>query len=64
MMEKSWKIKQLVTLLFFCVGLFGQIKNGRLFLLKTLIMPMFKEIEEGRVGKRPFLQRFETVIGS
>jgi hypothetical protein len=25
------------------------------FLPKTLIMPIFREIEEGRVGKMPFL---------
>jgi hypothetical protein len=25
-------------------------------LLKSLTMPIFREIEEGRVGKRPFLQ--------
>jgi hypothetical protein len=29
---------------------------GLCFLLKSLTMPIFRQIEEGRVGKRPFLQ--------
>jgi hypothetical protein len=31
-------------------------KTDLCFLLKSLTMPIFREIEEGRVGKRPFLQ--------
>jgi hypothetical protein len=42
-MKKLWKIDKKQMLAFFP---------------KTLIMPILREIEEGWVGKRPFLQRW------
>jgi hypothetical protein len=33
-------------------------KTDLYFLLKTLTMPIFREIEEGRVGNKPFCQHY------
>jgi hypothetical protein len=58
MMKKLWKIEKLVSVVFFVGGFLARIKYRSLFFAKkTLIMPLFKEIDEGRVEKRSFLQR-------